>query len=91
MVWYNYIYVVLYIYNVYVNIKIFIYNILFYFTPISVPQANILYNISTENIHQNITIIYNNSIIVNAPTNDYYTSVINKGKVVITELINITE
>lgn len=84
------IYMFSYIYNFYLNIKRFIYSIVLYFTPISIPEANIIYNISIENIPQNITIIYNNSIIVNAPTNDSHASVINKGKVVIAEPINIT-
>jgi len=85
------IYILSYIYNVYLNVKRFIYSIVVYFTPISIPQANIIHNISNENIPQNITIIYNNSIIVNAPTNDSHASVINKGIVVIAELININQ
>tara|TARA_A100001015_G_C14435904_1_gene498543 strand:+ start:38 stop:505 length:468 start_codon:yes stop_codon:yes gene_type:complete len=85
------IYILSYIYNFYVNIKKFICNIIIYFTPISIPQANIMYDISSENIPQNITIIYNNSIIVHTPTNDSHASVINTGKVVIAEPINITE
>ena len=85
------IYILSYIYNKYLLIKKSLYNVITYCTPISVPHANIIYNISSENIPQNITIIYNNSIIVNAPTNDSHASVINKREVVIAEPINISE
>lgn len=51
------IYIFSYIYNYILNIKNFIYSIIIYFTPISIPQENIIHNISTDNIPQNITIV----------------------------------
>lgn len=85
------IYILVYIYNIYHNIKNYIYNIISCFIPIYLPQATIVYNISTENISQNITVIFNDSIIVNTSINNSTTSLIDTSEFVLAEPINISE